>query len=410
MAGGPKGKRVLTLDPQAQRRKYATLLPALTEKQRRLTVAGDVRALGLSVSDAARLSGLARGTITRGLAEFDSGELGDPRRSRRKGGGRKRLEDVQPGLGKQLEKLIEPGTRGDPTSLLRWTLKSTRNLAEALGKLGFQISHTAVAHLLHARSYSLKGNAKQLEGTSHPDRDRQFRFINRLAGRFLRGGAPVISVDTKKKELVGAYKNGGREWGPKGKKTAVNVHDFIDPQTPKAIPYGIYDTGRDEGFVNVGITRDTAEFAVESIRTWWRRIGRPRYAKAKKILICADAGGSNGPRLKLWKTSLQSLANETGLEISVSHYPPGTSKWNKIEHRLFSFISVNWRARPLLSYQVIVDLIAATRTRTGLEVAAVLDRRTYETGKAVSKEQLAAVNIRRARFHPDWNYTICPSY
>lgn len=403
-------RRGSEINENSLRKKYSTLLPALTEKQRRLVVAADVETLKISITDAARLSGLARGTIGRGLREIKSGEVGGPGSSRRKGGGRKPIAAEQPGIVKQLEKLIEPGTRGDPMSLLRWTLKSTRNLAKTLSASGFRISHNAVADLLHVLKFSLKGNSKQIEGSNHRDRDRQFRFINRLAKKFLGSRNPVISVDTKKKELVGEYKNVGREWSPKGEPTPVLVHDFIDPATPKAIPYGIYDMTHNEGFVNVGINHDTAEFAVQSIRAWYRRVCRRLYPKAKKLFICADAGGSNGPKLRLWKVELQRLANETGLEISVSHYPPGTSKWNKIEHRLFSFISVNWRAKPLLSYQVIVDLIASTKTSSGLKVTARLDRRKYEKGRTVSDEDLAAVRLRRSTFHGDWNYTICPNY
>jgi hypothetical protein len=305
-----------------------------------------------------------------------------------------------------LEELIAPETRGDPMSPLRWTCKSTRQLSEALAQRGLTASYHVVGQMLHHLGYSLQANAKTLEGKQHPDRDAQFRYINTTSGRYIARGWPVISVDTKKKELVGRYANGGDEWQPAGEPEQVNVHDFRDPRVGKAIPYGVYDVGWDLGWVNVGCDHDTAPFAVESIRRWWQSMGEDLYRGAAGLLICADGGGSNGYRLRLWKVELQRWADETGLEITVCHFPPGASKWNKIEHRLFSHITMNWRGRPLVSHQVVVELIAATRTETGLEVEARLDQGSYPTKVKVSKEQMKQVRLKPHDFHGEWNYTI----
>jgi hypothetical protein len=318
------------------------------------------------------------------------------------------LADTDLGLVPALEALVDPATRGDPESPLRWTTKSTRQLASALSDGGHPVSPWTVGQLLHALDYSLQGARKTIEGGQHPDRDAQFGYINGLAQRFLAGRLPVISVDTKKKELVGAYKNGGREWQPKGQPVPVKVHDFIDPELGKAIPYGVYDIGADQGWVSVGRDHDTAAFAVESIRRWWQAMGAPAYPRARQLLICADAGGSNSYRNRLWKRELSRLAAETGLTITVCHFPPGTSKWNRIEHRLFAHISMNWRGRPLESHQVIVELIGAVTTRTGLQVRAQADTGLYPKGIKVSDEELATVRLRRHDFHGEWNYTIDP--
>lgn len=385
----------------------------MDERSRRIWAATEARAIGWGgVSLVAAATGLARNTVAAGLREL--GRRGRPPhaqrgRVRRPGGGRKRLTEQQPKLLSRLEALVEPTTRGDPQSPLRWTTLSVRKLAEALQQSGFTVSYRTVANLLEKLNYTLQGHYKRSEGTvDHIDRDAQFRYINDQAAAGLRARYPVISVDTKKKELVGAYKNGDREWRPKGDPIEVLMHDFPDPEVPKAVPYGIYDIGQNKGWVNVGMSGDTAEFAVESIRQWWRHMGRPRYPKARRLLICADSGGSNGYRLHLWKRELQNFATEAKLTISVCHFPPGTSKWNKIEHRLFSFISANWRGRPLADYRTIVNLIARTTTRAGLTVKARLDRRTYRRGIKVSKKEMQSLNITPHDFHGEWNYTIAP--
>jgi len=324
---------------------------------------------------------------------------------RQKGGGRKKASVKDPDLLLDLEKLLEPVTRGDPQSPLRWTCKSVRNLAEELRAQGHQVSHMLVAELLHELKYSLQVNRKTKEGSSHPDRNAQFEYINAKATEFLRRGQPAISVDTKKKEQVGDYKNGGREWRPKGQPEPVQVHDF---GKQKDVPYGVYDLGQNAGWVSVGTDHDTSAFAVESIRRWWNMMGRETYPDARQLLITADSGGSNGSRVRLWKLELQKLADETGLEISVCHFPPGTSKWNKIEHRLFSFITKNWRGKPLVSHEVIVNLIAATTTRTGLRVQSQLDTGKYPKGIKVSKPEFAAIQLYPDTFHGEWNYTITP--
>ncbi len=387
---------------------YETLFQHLDERQRRLVAAADAEHLGRGgVSLVARASGLSRPTIHKGLQELhqEPMPLG---RVRREGGGRKRVEQSAPVMLAQLERLIDPAMRGDPMSPLRWTSKSTRHLAQTLSRSGQAISHETVAQLLRVLGYSLQGTAKTLEGTQHPDRNAQFEYINRLTKRFLRQRWPVISVDTKKKELVGEYQRAGREWRPQGQPEEVLVHDFIDPTLGKAIPYGVYDVGQDLGWVNVGTDHDTASFAAESIRRWWRAMGEPLYPRAQCVLICADGGGSNGYRSRLWKVELQRLATETGLKITACHFPPGTSKWNKIEHRLFSHITMNWRGRPLTSHDVVVNLIGATKTTSGLRIKARLDKRTYPTGVEVPDNAMHALNLKPHDFHGEWNYTLVP--
>jgi transposase len=330
-------------------------------------------------------------------------------RIRRPGGGRKRTSETDPTLREDLERLVEPATRGDPESPLRWTCKSVRKLAEELGRLGHQVSHRLVAELLHDLEYSLQANRKVLEGNQHPDRNAQFEYLNAEVQQHVAAGEPAISVDAKKKELVGPFKNGGRELRPQGQPEPVRVHDFVDKDLGRATPYGVYDMARNQGWVTVGIDHDTAEFAVASIRQWWQTLGHATYPGATSLLITADGGGSNGSRLRLWKLELQRFADETGLEMRVCHLPPGTSKWNKIEHRLFSYITQNWRGKPLVSYQTIVSLIAATKTRSGLTVQCALDRGTYPTGRKVSDAELARIRLERDAFHGDWNYRIRPS-
>jgi hypothetical protein len=329
-------------------------------------------------------------------------------RVRRPGAGRKRVEEQDPALRRQLIRIMEETTAGDPMSLLKWTSKSTRAIAEQLDRLGHSVSSVTVGRCLHDMDYSLQANVKELEGPQHPDRDAQFRYINAQVKRFLRSHDPIISVDTKKKELVGAFRNAGRTWRPTGQPTKVMVHDFPSRSEGHAIPYGTYDVAADRAVVNVGVTHDTAEFAVESIRRWWRLLGRRSYTSARRLLICADAGGSNGNRLRAWKLHLQDLADELGLAITVCHYPPGTSKWNKIEHRLFSFISMNWKGQPLLSYETVIALIGRTSTRSGLKVKAVLDTSEYKTGIRVSASEMQGLKLNAHALHPAWNYTISP--
>jgi transposase len=343
----------------------------------------------------------------RGIDEIQS-RAKPSARVRKAGAGRKRTVEKQPRVRALIEEIVEPDSRGDPETPLRWTCKSVRNISELLKKHKCDVSRQTVANILHELEFSLQGNRKTKEGDDHPDRDKQFRFINKTAKAFLAKGIPVISVDTKKKELVGNYKNVGREWRKKGSPVDVNGHDFPDPAVPKAIPYGIYDIGENKGWISVGITADTAEFAVNSIGKWWKSMGIKKYPNAKCIMICADSGGSNSYRSHLWKRELQKLCDTNSLEVSVRHFPPGTSKWNKIEHRLFSFVSMNWRGQPLLTYQTIIDLIASTRTKTGLEVKARLDKRKYEKGIKVPKAEIAAINLKRDDFHGEWNYTISP--
>jgi transposase len=360
------------------------------------------------VSIVARSIGMSRPAISRGIEELKAPAEARHEGIRRPGGGRKKTVDVDLTLKEDLEKLIDPTERGDPESPMRWTSKSVRHLAEELKQMGHQVSHRIVADLLHVLGYSLQGNCKMLEGASHPDRDTQFENINRQAQEYLATADPVISVDTKKKELVGEFKNGGREWRPKGLPEKVKVHDFAEPELGRAIPYGVYDLATNSGWVSVGVDHDTSTFAVETVRRWWNSMGKERYPTAERLLITADGGGSNGSRVRLWKVELQNLADELGIPIAVSHFPPGTSKWNKIEHRMFSFITQNWRGKPLVSHEVIVNLIAATTTAKGLKVRAELDRAEYPAGRTVSKKEVAEVNIRRDSFHGEWNYTILP--
>ena len=388
--------------------KYRSLFEHLDERQRRLVAAADAKQLGRGgVSTVARCAGLSRPTIHKGLEELGRAPLSTGR-VRRPGAGRRPLLELDPALQVALERLIEPATRGDPMSPLRWTSKSTRHLAGVLTKAGHSVSHETLAQLLHELGYSLQAATKTVEGTQHPDRNALFEYISRLTRRYLRNGWPVISVDTKKKELVGRYRQAGQEWRPQGNPEKVLVHDFIDPNVNKAVPYGVYDVGQDLGWVNVGTDHDTASFAVESIRRWWRLMGAPLYPAAKRLLICADAGGSNGHRSRLWKVEVQRFASDAAIEVTVCHFPPGTSKWNKIEHRLFSHITMNWRGRPLVSHDVIVNLIGATKTASGLRVKARLDKRRYPLGVEVSDDELNAVNMSRHRFHGDWNYSIRP--
>lgn len=393
------------------RHRFRLISRHLDERMRRLVAAAEAAALGFGgASIVARATGVSRRAIRIGARELKQPPpaLGMGRRVRRPGGGRKRTVTQDATLLRDLERLIEPVTRGDPESPLRWTCKSVRRLAAELQRMGHRTSHRMVAEMLHELGYSLQANAKTLEGASHPDRNEQFEHINQRVRRFLRQGEPVISVDTKKKELVGDFKNGGRELRPEGKPEKVRVHDFVIPELGRAIPYGVYDLGTNTGWVSVGIDHDTAEFAVETIRRWWKWMGRKQYPDAQKLLITADAGGSNGSRVRLWKTEIQKLADEMKIPISICHFPPGTSKWNKIEHRLFSFISQNWRGKPLISRAVIVKLIAATRTQAGLKVKAKLDSNSYPGGIKVSKADLKSIRLRRDKFHGDWNYTILP--
>jgi hypothetical protein len=395
------------------RSKFISLQAVMDERMRRQWAAAEAAQIGWGgVTAVAAATGLSRNTITTGLHELryresHPREVVEPR-VRRPGGGRKQLIEIDPTLWEALEKMIDPLTRGDPESPLRWTCKSTRRLAEELTRQRHHVSDRTVAALLKSAGYSLQANRKTNEGASHPDRDAQFGYINRRVREFQRQQQPVISVDTKKKELVGEFKAVGTEWQPKGTPTKVNVHDFPDKKLGKAIPYGIYDLVSNEGWVSVGIDHDTAQFAVASIRRWWTEMGASRFPRAQKLMITADGGGSNSSRNRLWKVALQELANELQLPLQVSHFPPGTSKWNKIEHRLFSFITKNWRGRPLTSYQVIVELISNTTTEAGLIVKAAIDTTDYKTGVKISDEELAKVNIRRARFHGEWNYTIIP--
>ena len=388
--------------------KFEVIFPHLDERQRRLLMGAEARALGHGgIRMVARAAGVREATVSLGVDELDSG-AGPLGRVRRPGGGRKRAADLDPGLLPALLALVEPQERGDPMSPLRWTTLSTRNLAAELARQGHKVSARTVGDLLRREGFSLQGNAKTVEGKQHADRDAQFSYIGEQAREYLAAGDPVVSVDTKKKELVGEFKNRGREWRPKGSPARVDAHDFPDRELGKAIPYGIYDLAANTGWVNVGTDHDTAAFAVESIRRWWNGTGRNDYPQASRLLITADAGGSNGYRTRAWKTELAALAAGTGLEITVCHLPPGTSKWNKIEHRLFSHITMNWRGRPLASHEVIVNSIAATTTRAGLTVHAELDPGSYPTGTEVSDEQMAAIPLARHRFHGDWNYTLRP--
>ena len=391
------------------KKRFSALSRLLDERSRRLVAGAESLALPRGgISAVSRATGISRPAIRQGIAELKNPKTALTGRVRRPGGGRKRITERDAAVLVDLEKLVEPVTRGDPESPLRWTCKSVRRLAEELGKQGHVISYPVVAELLRELGYSLQANRKTTEGDGHPDRNAQFEYINRKVQRFFVSKQPVISVDTKKKELVGDFKNGGRELRPQGKPEKVRVHDFLIPELGRATPYGVYDLAQNTGCVSVAVDHDTAAFAVQSIRRWWQSMGQPVYPKAHRLLITADAGGSNGPRLRLWKVELQKLADETGLRIAVCHFPPGTSKWNKIEHRLFSFISQNWRGKPLLSFEVIVNLIAATTTAKGLKVHAELDSGTYPAGTKIDDDELAGVRLRRDKFHGDWNYEIHP--
>ena len=399
---------------EAIRRQFEELKESLDERGRREFAATESKKLGWGgVAVVSRATGVARSTIYRGRAELKArgkreGHNG-PRQIRRTGGGRKSLEAKDATLLPDLEKLVDPGTRGDPESPLRWTTKSLRRLAKELKALGHRISRTKVGELLHSMGFSLQANRKTLEGTNHPDRNAQFEYINARTKEQLSTGNPAISVDTKKKELVGDFKNGGREWRPKSDPEKVNVHDFPSQGKGRASPYGVYDIGANEGWVSVGISHDTASFAAATIQRWWWSMGDDRHPDATELLITADCGGSNGYRLRLWKLELQHLANALAIPVTVCHFPPGTSKWNKIEHRLFSFITLNWRGKPLVSHQIIVKLIGSTTTENGLTVRCQLDETDYELGKKVADDTMSAINLVRHDFHGDWNYTVYPS-
>ena len=391
------------------KRKFRSVWSHLDERTRRLVAANEALSLGYGgVSLVHHACGLSRKAIAKGIREIQGGDRPLVGRVRRPGAGRKSLTQIDPGLVPRLEGLIDAQTRGDPESALRWICKSTRAIAQELSQQDHPISHMTVAQILHDLHYSLQSNRKTEEGADHPDRDAQFRSINAAVKKCLRQGTPVISVDTKKKALIGNYDNPGQQWLPAKRPKPVQGHDFPGPEVPRAYPYGIYDIGRNAGFVNVGTDHDTGEFAVASIRGWWRQEGRRLYAGAKTILITADGGGSNGWRLRLWKLELQKFADQTGLSVAVCHFPPGTSKWNKIEHRLFSFISSNWRGEPLRDYETIVNLIAKTTTAKGLQVTCRLDRRKYPVGREITQAQMERVNLERNAFHGEWNYTIKP--
>ena len=396
------------------RAKFQALAPIMSEKTRRLWAASEAQAIGWGgISTVARATGLSQTTIHAGVIELLEPSLSahspDVQISqRRPGGGRKPLTETDRHLQRDLEKLLDSSTRGSPSSALRWTSKSSRQLAESLASQGHPVSYRTVTRLLHAMDYSLQANRKTKEGEQHPDRDAQFEHINKRVRAFQRRGQPVISVDAKKRELIGDFKQSGRQWRRKGEPLPVRVYDFEDKELGHAIPYGVYDLTHNEGWVSVGIDHDTAEFATETMRRWWLEMGRPLFPKASELLVTADGGGSNGSRVRLWKVCLQELADECGLQITVCHFPPGTSKWNKIEHRLFCHITQNWRGEPLVSRAVIVNLIGNTTTRTGLKVRAGLDLKSYPTGIKVSDEELAEVNVEKDKFHGEWNYRIIP--
>ena len=394
---------------QGIQRRYEELAPVLNEQGLRRFAASEARAYGYGgVSVVAQITGIARSTIGRGMKEIEENLQLEAGRVRKPGGGRKAKYAEDSTLLSDLQLIVEPATRGDPMRVLRWTSKSLRHLSEALKGQGHSVCPHVIADCLRELGYSLQANSKTKEGSSHMDRDAQFQYISDRAKAFLAAAEPVISVDTKKKELVGNFKNNGREWHPKGSPEAVNVHDFVDPKLGRAIPYGIYDIGDNKGWVSVGTDHDTASFAVHAIGRWWLTMGQERYPKATRLLVTADGGGSNGHRVRLWKVELQELANTLRVPVTVCHLPPGTSKWNKIEHRLFSFITLNWRGKPLRSFKTIVQLIAATTTTTGLTVRAELDENKYAKGVKISDAQFAAINLARHPFHGDWNYTISP--
>jgi Rhodopirellula transposase DDE domain len=393
--------------------RYRGLAPLMDERMRRQWAATEAQTYGRGgVSAVSRATGMSRNTIRKGLFELAARKR-NPRvavatRIRKQGGGRKRLTETDPGMAQALDRLIEPSTRGDPMSPLRWTCKSTMNLAQALTRHGHPVGAWTVGAMLKQAGYSLQSNRKTKEGGSHPDRNAQFDYINRSVEQFQQRGQPVISVDTKKKELVGPFKNGGREWQPKGEPEEVVIHDFVDEQLGKVIPYGVFDLSLNEGWVSVGIDHDTAQFAVQAIGRWWHKMGTKRYPQARALLITADGGGSNGSRCRLWKVALQDLATRLGVPVHVRHFPPATSKWNKIEHRMFSHITENWRGRPLVSHEVIINLIANTKTRTGLRIRAELDSGKYPTGIKITDAEFNALNLKQAEFHGDWNYAILP--
>jgi transposase len=394
---------------EALARFFEVMSPVLDERQRRVLVGAAAGMLGRGgQARVAEASGVSRSTVTAGVKEVGGGP-GPSGRVRAPGAGPKRLVDTQPGLLEALDELVHPETRGNPMSLLRWTSKSTAKLARDLVRQGFQVSDDTVGRVLKRLGYSLQSPAKVKEGTAHPDRDGQFRYLHGLAQEFVAAREPVISVDTKNKELVGEFDNGGVEWQPEGEPQRVNVHDFVDPELGRAIPYGVYDEANNEGWVSVGDIADTAAFAVNAIRSWWQQMGQARFPDATKLLITADAGGSNGHRVRAWKAELARLAAETGLEVTVCHYPPGTSKWNRIEHRMFSFITMNWRGRPLTSYRTIVELISATTTETGLHVRAERDTGWYAKGVTVTDADMDALPLTRHDWHGDWNYTLTPN-
>ena len=394
------------------RQKFKSLSRVMDERAKRVWAATEAVAIGWGgVSLVSEATGIARNTIAAGVRDLK--RRGRPpkderERVRRPGGGRKSLVESDPKIVEALEDLVAPTTRGDPESPLRWTCKSTKRLAEELERMGHAVSDRSVAALLKEMDYSLQANQKTKEGTSHPDRNAQFEYINKQTLAFQKRGCPVISVDTKKKELIGDFKNSGREWQPQGDPEKVRVHDFQDKNLGKGIPYGVYDVTANTGWVSVGTDHDTAEFAVETIRRWWKKMGRKSYPEANELLIMADGGGSNGSRVRLWKVEIQRFADETGLNVSICHFPPGTSKWNKIEHRMFSFITQNWRGRPLVSHQVMVNLVGSTTTRTGLVIRAQIDNGTYETGIKITRKEIESLNIKKSPFQGDWNYSISP--
>jgi Rhodopirellula transposase DDE domain len=398
------------IDENAIRERYGLMKGLLNERSRRRWAAAEARSHGRGgIAAVARATGISEGTVRRGLAELVADEELEPDRVRRAGAGRPGILEREPGLSETLDQLIDPVTRGDPESPLRWTSKSGAKLAEALRDLGHEVVDRTVLRLLKVKGYSLQANKKTREGAQHPDRDAQFEHINRTVSEAIAAGEPVISVDAKKRELIGDFKAVGREFEPKGQPVEVRGHDFKDKQLGHAIPYGVYDLATDEGWVSVGITSDTAQFAVNTIISWWQHLGKARYPNARTLTITADSGGSNNPNTRLWRYELQRLADTLDLRIRVCHFPPGTSKWNKIEHRMFSFMSLNWRGRPLESLEIIINLIAGTTTNTGLKLYAQLDDRAYQRGVEVTDDQLSTVNITRHAFHGDWNYTISPS-
>jgi DNA-binding phage protein len=396
-------------DSAGVRDRFRFLEAVLDERSRRLLAAAESKVWGTGgISAVSQATGVSRQVIRQGLKELSQPPVHPAGRIRRPGGGRKKAKHKDPALVADLEKLVEPTTRGHPETCLRWTCNSVRKLAEDLNRMGHRVSYPVVAELLHELDYSLQANRKTKEGDSHPDRNAQFEYIDGKVRRYIALGQPVISVDTKKKELLGEFKNGGREWRPQGNPEKVRVHDFVIPELGRAAPYGVYDLATNTGWVSVGVDHDTASFAVETIRRWWYAMGQEKYPRAERLLITADGGGSNGSRVRLWKLELQRLADETGLAIAVSHFPPGTSKWNKIEHRLFSFISKNWRGQPLTSLKVIVNLIAGTTTKKGLKVQAEIDGQSYPAGIKVPDSEMAEIKLQREAFHGEWNYEILP--